>query len=94
MLRYLALRSDTQRHPRNTSTPERATIMLRFLVDRLHVSTPDSEVEANIRERCMFAREKGKDIKPEEEEAWIVEAINIHRENRRIHDFVVWAVTD
>ena len=69
-------------------------IMLRFLVDRLHVNTPDSEVEANIRERCVLAREKGADIEPEREEEWVIEAIRIHRENRRIHDLVVWAITD
>jgi len=68
--------------------------MLRWLVDRLHVSTPDSEVEAEIRSRCVVAREKGAEIELDKEEEWVVEAVRIHRENRKLHDFVVWAVQD
>lgn len=68
--------------------------MLRWLVNRLHVSTPDSEVEANIRSRCVEARETGAEIPLEREEETVIEAIRIHRHNRKLHDFVVWAVQD
>lgn len=65
-----------------------------WIVDQLPPSTPDEEVEAEFRARCTDARNRGHDIEPEREEKLVSDAVEMHRRNRRIHEFQVWALRD
>jgi len=55
---------------------------LRWLVGRLHVGTPDSEVEADIRRRCSTATEAQRN-------ACVKYALKCHAENRNLYSRVV-----
>jgi len=54
----------------------------------MHVGTPNSEVEAEIRSRCTRARNEGAEIDAEVEDQWVQQALEIHAENRRIYQAV------
>ena len=69
-------------------------MIIEFMVDRLDATTPDNEVEAEIRLRCVEARERGADISLENEMSWVLQAVKRHRHNRRLHEFSVWALKD
>ena len=52
------------------------TVAIRFLVDRMHVRTPESEVVADIERRL-----KGRKVTVEYRQAIIDFALEVHREN-------------
>lgn len=56
---------------------------IRWLMGRVHVGTPDSEVEADMRKRCA----KGNGTE-EQIAACVAFAIACHRENQRLYDAV------
>lgn len=67
--------------------------MLHYIVDKFHVSTPDSEIEAEIRKRVKAARKRAKKddifISPDTEEEWVKEAIEIHHKNQGLYNAVM-----
>jgi len=63
---------------------DRATV--RFLVDRLHVGTRDSSIEAEIRDRADRSDIAAPDGYVE---ALVHEALKIHHENRRLYAHVM-----
>jgi hypothetical protein len=55
----------------------------------MHVSTPDSEVEAEMRSRCAKARKDGKEVTDEQEQEVVDLAIGYHHENRGLYNAVM-----
>lgn len=55
-----------------------------WLVDRLHVSTPDEEVEADMRTRARRAS-----MTPEESSSLVSTALDRHHQNQRDYQAVV-----
>jgi len=67
---------------------------VRWLVDQFPPSTEDEDIEVQFRDRCEDARARGVDIEPEKEAQIVSDALRLHRENRRVHDFQAWALRD
>lgn len=65
---------------------------VRWIVSQIPPFTPDAEVEADIRARCTDARDRGHEIEPDRETEIVTEALDFHRENRRIAEFEAWAL--
>jgi hypothetical protein len=59
-------------------------MVIHRIVDRFHVSSPDSEVEADIRRRA-----KGKDVLPEKVDEYVGAALERHKQNRKMYDDVM-----
>lgn len=57
--------------------------MIRFIIDRLHVSTSDEDVEQEIRRRAK----PGSD--PKIIDGYVREALEIHHENQKEYAFVM-----
>jgi hypothetical protein len=55
----------------------------------MHVGTPDADVVAEMRERCVRARNNGADLSDDDEAEIVIAALKRHRENRGVYDAVV-----
>ena len=58
---------------------------IKWLVGRVHVGTPDAEVEADIRRRCSKAT-------PAQLKACIKFALKCHHDNRGLYNFVTGGI--
>ena len=74
------LKSDWGQEPL-TVGPEIPTVALRFLLGRIHVATPDEEIEQLILERIGRADKRGVVYSPKQREQTIAAALWLHHEN-------------
>lgn len=58
--------------------------MIEWIVGRMHVGTPDAEVEADIR-----ARAKKGGATPEQTETYVKQALKCHHANQREYNWVM-----
>ena len=75
----MTLASQRATHPSIKGGDQQA---VRFIVDRFHVGTPDSEIEADIRKRAG----RSDMVAPDGYVDWLVEyALEVHHENQQLY---------
>lgn len=58
--------------------------MLKWIVDRMHCSSTDEDVKAEILKRVARARKAGAEISEDDVNRWVAKAIEIHHENQSV----------